>query len=141
MPAGVTHSDRRILVVEDEKDLAHLLSEILRALPADVIVAKNGWEAIHHIETGKAFDLVLLDVVLPQMSGLEVLRRLRRISASTKVILSTGYATSLDAKDLTKLEIAGLLGKPYTPGELLAAVRGALSPEADSPPRQAEPGD
>jgi CheY-like chemotaxis protein len=126
------HSDPRILLVEDEKDLAQLVCEILNTLPASVTVAKNGREAVRIIESDQSFDLVLLDLVLPQLSGLDVLRRLRRISTSTKVILSTGYVASLDSKDLAGLEITGLLGKPYLPNELLAAVRAALWPELNS---------
>ncbi len=126
------HSDPRILLVEDEKDLAQLVCEILNTLPAKVTVAKNGREAVRIIESDQSFDLVLLDLVLPQLSGLDVLRRLRRISTSTKVILSTGYVASLDSKDLAGLEISGLLGKPYLPNELLAVVRAALWPELNS---------
>jgi CheY-like chemotaxis protein len=116
----------RILLVEDEKDLAQLVCEILYTLPAKVIVAKNGREAIRIIESDQSFDLVLLDLVLPQLNGLEVLRRLRRISTTTKVILSTGYMESLDLKELAGFEISGLLSKPYMPSQLLAAVRAAL---------------
>ena len=126
------HSDPRILLVEDEKDLAQLVCEILNTLPAKVTVAKNGREAVRIIESDQSFDLVLLDLVLPQLSGLDVLRRLRQISTSTKVILSTGYVASLDSKDLAGLEISGLLGKPYLPNELLAVVRAALWPELNS---------
>jgi CheY-like chemotaxis protein len=133
-PTDGNHTDPRILLVEDEKDLAQVVCEILNTLPAKVIVAKNGREAIRIIESGQSFDLVLLDLVLPQLNGLEVLRRLRRISTTTKVILSTGYVASLDSKDLAGLEISGLLGKPYMPNQLLAAVRAALSPEANSRP-------
>jgi CheY-like chemotaxis protein len=125
-------SEPRILVVEDEKDLAQVVCEILNTLPARVIVAKNGREAIRIIESDQSFDLVLLDLILPQFSGLEVLRRLRRVSTTTKVILSTGYVASLDSKDLAGLEISGLLSKPYMPGQLLAAVRAALRPEVNS---------
>jgi two-component system, OmpR family, response regulator ArlR len=125
-------SEPRILVVEDEKDLAQVVCEILNTLPARVIVAKNGREAIRIIESDQSFDLVLLDLVLPQFSGLEVLRRLRRVSTTTKVILSTGYVASLDSKDLAGLEISGLLSKPYMPGQLLAVVRAALRPEVNS---------
>jgi CheY-like chemotaxis protein len=132
MPTSGKSTNPAILLVEDEKDLAQLVSEILSTLPAEVTTARNGREALRIIESGQRFDLVLLDVVLPQLSGLEVLRRLRRISTSTKVILSTGYVTSLDAKDLAQLEVSGLLGKPYMPDELLAAVRAALYPEPDS---------
>lgn len=134
IPTDRNHTDPRILLVEDEKDLAQVVCEILNTLPAKVIVAKNGREAIRIIESGQSFDLVLLDLVLPQLSGLEVLRRLRRISTTTKVILSTGYVASLDSKDLAGLEISGVLGKPYMPNQLLAAVRAALSPEANSRP-------
>ena len=136
MPTADASTSRTILLVEDEKDLAYFVCEILRALPAQVTVAQNGSEAIDIIETSPQFDLVLLDVVLPKVSGLEVLRRLRRISPSTKVILSTGYASSFGAEDLTRLEISGFLGKPYAPEDLLAAARGALWPEKESPPSE-----
>jgi DNA-binding response OmpR family regulator len=129
MPNSGDRTDPRILLVEDEKDLAQVVCEILHTLPAEVIVARNGREAIRLIESEQPFDLVLLDLVLPQLSGLEVLRRLRRISTSAKVILSTGYVASVDAKDLAELEISGLLNKPYMPNELLAAVRAVLWPE------------
>ena len=132
MPDSGNRPDPRILLVEDEKDLAQVVCEILNTLPAKVIVAKNGREAIRIIESDQSFDLVLLDLVLPQFSGLEVLRRLRRISTTTKVILSTGYVASLDTKDLAELEISGLLGKPYMPNQLLATVRAVLWPEANS---------
>jgi two-component system, OmpR family, response regulator ArlR len=122
----------RILLVEDEKDLAQVVCEILNTLPAKVVVAKNGREAIRIIESDQSFDLVLLDLVLPQLNGLEVLRRLRRVSTTTKVILSTGYVESLDSKELAGLEISGLLSKPYMPNQLLAAVRAALRPEINS---------
>jgi DNA-binding response OmpR family regulator len=134
MPNSGDRTDPRILLVEDEKDLAQVVCEILHTLPAEVIVARNGREAIRLIESEEPFDLVLLDLVLPQLSGLEVLRRLRRISTSAKVILSTGYVASVDAKDLAELEISGLLNKPYMPNELLAAVRAVLWPEENPGP-------
>jgi DNA-binding response OmpR family regulator len=134
MPNSGDRTDPRILLVEDEKDLAQVVCEILHTLPAEVIVARNGREAIRLIESEQPFDLVLLDLVLPQLSGLEVLRRLRRISTTAKVIVSTGYVASVDSKDLAGLEISGLLNKPYMPNELLAAVRAVLWPEENPGP-------
>jgi len=134
MPNSGDRTDPRILLVEDEKDLAQVVCEILHTLPAEVVVARNGREAIRLIESEQPFDLVLLDLVLPHLSGLEVLRRLRRISTSAKVILSTGYVASVEAKDLAELEISGLLNKPYMPNELLAAVRAVLWPEENPGP-------
>src|SRR5260370_27724110 len=98
-PKIAHHTDPRILLVEDEKDLAKLICEILSTLPARVTVAKNGREAIRIIESDQSFDLVLLDLVLPQLSGLVVLRRLRLISTCTLVILLIcviAYHDSLD---------------------------------------------
>jgi DNA-binding response OmpR family regulator len=134
MPNSGDPTAPRILLVEDEKELAQVVCEILHTLPAEVIVARNGREAIRFIESEQTFDLVLLDLVLPQLSGLEVLRRLRRISSTTKVILSTGYVASVDSNDLAGLEISGLLNKPYMPNELLAAVRAILWPEENPGP-------
>jgi DNA-binding response OmpR family regulator len=134
MPNSGDRTDPRILLVEDEKDLAQVVCEILHTLPAEVIVARNGREAIRLIESEQPFDLVLLDLVLPQLSGLDVLRRLRRISTSAKVIVSTGYLASVDSRDLAGLEISALLNKPYMPNELLAAVRAVLWPDENPGP-------
>jgi len=132
MPVASTDSNRTILLVEDERDLALLISEILGTLPVQVIVARNGREAIRIIESGQSFDLVLLDLILPQVNGLEVLRRLRGYAPDVKVIISTGHTQSLDPKDFPRLGISGFLAKPYMPNELLTAVRAVLWPEDNS---------
>src|SRR5260370_41098720 len=93
-PKIAHHTDPRILLVEDEMDLAKLIFEILSTLPARVSVAKNGREAIRIIESDQSFDLVLLDLVLPQLSGIYVLRRFRQISTSTKGTRSYGTVAS-----------------------------------------------
>jgi CheY-like chemotaxis protein len=132
MHGASTDVNRTVLLVEDERDLALLISEILGTLPVQVTVARNGRDAIRIIESGQSFDLVLLDLVLPQVNGLEVLRRLRSISPDVKVIISTGYAQSLDPKDFTRLGISGFLSKPYMPNELVTAVRAVLWPDDNS---------
>jgi DNA-binding response OmpR family regulator len=112
----------RILVVEDEKKVARALREGLAAEQYDVRVAPNGEEAFYQV-ANEAFDLVLLDWMLPGRSGLEVLKALRKRGATTPVLLLT-------AKDTVEDRVLGLdsgaddyLVKPFAFPELLARVR------------------
>jgi len=112
----------RILVVEDEERIAHFLQKGLRSNGYAVSVAPNGQEALAFIRTGE-FDLMILDVGLPDIDGFEVLQRLRARDRQIPVIVLT-------ARDAVSDRVAGLEGgaddyvtKPFSFEELLARVR------------------
>jgi DNA-binding response OmpR family regulator len=112
----------RILVVEDEERIAHFLQKGLRSNGYAVSVAPNGQEALAFIRTGE-FDLMILDVGLPDIDGFEVLQRLRARNRQIPVIVLT-------ARDAVSDRVAGLEGgaddyvtKPFSFEELLARVR------------------
>jgi len=115
----------RVLVVEDERKLAEVLFSALQAEHYDVIVAKTGEDGFYRANA-ELFDLVLLDLMLPGRSGLEILQTLRQRRVETPVLILT-------ARDGIEDRVLGLdLGaddyvtKPYSPKELRARIRALL---------------
>jgi CheY-like chemotaxis protein len=82
---------KKILVVEDEESLRLLYEEELKAEGYDVLTARNGREAIRQLETGKP-DLIILDIVMPVMDGMEALGRIVGQERKIPVILNTSYS-------------------------------------------------
>jgi signal transduction histidine kinase/CheY-like chemotaxis protein/transcriptional regulator with GAF, ATPase, and Fis domain len=113
----------RILVVDDEEALRELAHDILKSRGLDVILAKDGVEALdaYRREWGQ-ISLVLLDMVMPRLGGLETFRRLRGMDRGTRVLLCSGYSQNEQAQTAIKEGAVGLLPKPYTMTELLAWV-------------------
>ncbi|MFC3801554.1 response regulator transcription factor [Cohnella sp. GCM10012308] len=115
----------RILIVEDEVHLAEALSQILRKNHYSVDTVHDGQSGLDNALSG-IYDLLLLDIMLPEMDGIQVLRTLREQGVQTPVIMLT-------AKGETDDKIAGLdygaddyIAKPFVTGELLARIRAAL---------------
>ena len=115
----------RILVVEDEKKVAKALEEGLEAEHYEVAVAHTGEDGFYLIST-QAFDLVVLDLMLPGRSGLEILRAMRTRGLRTPVLILT-------ARDAIEDRVQGLdcgaddyLVKPFAFAELLARIRALL---------------
>ena len=111
-----------VLIVEDEPEMAQLLSRGLREEEFEVSVARDGRSALEKSEQ-TSFDVILLDVMLPQMNGLEVAKRLRDREQETPVLMLT-------ARDCVSDIISGLnagaddcLTKPFSFLELLARIR------------------
>jgi len=116
----------RILLVEDEAHIAEGLAYNLRNAGYDVDVCASGEEALEHVGHGNGIDLVLLDVMLPGIDGIEVARRLRQSGHIQPIVM-------VSARDRTADAIAGLdagaddyITKPFDLDEVLARVRGAL---------------
>ena len=116
---------KRILVVEDEPDIALALQNELTAEGYIVELMDNGETALERAR-GSNFDLILLDVGLPQMNGFTVCQELRRAGNRTPVIMLTIRAT--EAEKVRGLDIGAddYLGKPFGAQELLARVRALL---------------
>ncbi len=136
-----------ILVVEDDRAVRDLLVAFLKSGGyANVVVAGNAEEAYFYIFKDKGLDihLVLLDLVLPNASGLTLLRRIRASKAPKQrklpVIVLTGRTDTGTYKAASRRGIQGYLMKPLSPGLLLETVRGVLA-TAGSPlaPPRAEP--
>ncbi|NOZ85774.1 MAG: response regulator [Deltaproteobacteria bacterium] len=121
------HSSGKIFLVEDDSSVLNIMKKVLLANGYDVATAENGEEALLLIETSsKQPDLLITDVVMPSMSGLELVSTLKDRGFGIKVIFISGYPDiQLFEKGIT-LENEKLLPKPFSPKTLLSAVYEAL---------------
>lgn len=117
-----------VLIVEDEKDVANLLSEILSSEGHVTIGAESAKEAIQ-LAARVEPDVVILDLDLPDRNGIEALRDLRSMGARAEVIILTGHGSQEVARRSMELGALELLTKPFEVEELCAAVKDALDPE------------
>ena len=139
-----------ILVVEDEEAVRKLTARILESAGYRVLTAADGHQAIRICEQeGQQFDLLLSDVVMPELSGREVAERLIRLAAragaSFRVLFMSGYTDNAIAMHGVLDEDTALLAKPFTVPDLLQAVRRVLDgdpvgPTHDSPANPAPTG-
>jgi two-component system alkaline phosphatase synthesis response regulator PhoP len=115
----------RILIVEDEPAIAFALETDLQREGYDVVIAPRGDEGLRLAREG-AFDLVLLDIMLPGMDGFDVCRELRRAGVKTPVIVLTARAH--DAEKVLGLELGAddYITKPFNPMELRARIKAVL---------------
>lgn len=115
----------KILVVEDEKKIARVLSLELEYEGYEVTVQDTGMKGLQALEE-ESFDLVLLDVMLPELSGLEVLRRVRKTNTATPIILITARGSVPDKVSGLDLGANNYITKPFDIEELLARIRAQL---------------
>jgi DNA-binding response OmpR family regulator len=111
----------KILVVDDEKGITDTLSIILDGEGYDTDTAADGETALKKAEN-EFFHLVLLDIMLPDMNGTQVLRKLRVISPRTVIIMVTGHPTINNAVESLNLGASAYIMKPVNPKELLRYV-------------------
>jgi two-component system, cell cycle sensor histidine kinase and response regulator CckA len=118
-----------ILLVEDEEGLRSLNARGLRSRGYSVIEASNGIEALEALEEKNgAVDLVVSDVVMPEMDGPTLLRAMRSRNPDLKIIFVSGYAEDAFAKSLREDEKFDFLPKPFTLSQLVAAVKETMTP-------------
>ena len=109
--------DKPILIVDDEKNIRLTLSQALETLGAEIDTASNGEEALAKLKE-KEFGLILLDIRMPGMDGMEVLRRVREIRPDIRIIMITAYGTIESAVEAMKLGAVDFLQKPFDPEEI-----------------------
>ena len=116
-----------ILVVDDEVAIRDLTTDILEERGYRVILAASGAEAIEAMRVkDREIDLVILDIIMPGMNGLETLKRLREISPHLRVLLSSGYSPDGMAQEALQGGAVGFVQKPYRVADLSKAVRAAM---------------
>lgn len=121
--------DAKLLVVDDEKNIRLLLTQCLEDAGYPVTTAVDGEHAIGKVEE-EGFDLVLLDMKLPGMDGLQVLRKMRALNPGQLVIMITAHGTIETAVEAMKSGAADYLQKPFTPEEIRAIVQHNLAKKA-----------
>ncbi len=115
-----------ILVVDDEENIRQYLKSLLTLKGYDVVLAQDGEEALTRLSEGAAFSLIILDIMLPKMDGLEVLGRIRKTARQTPVIMLTGVGETGTIVKAMKLGASDYLTKPFEEEELDFAMNSVL---------------
>ena len=118
-----------ILLVDDEVDNLEVLEELLEMEGHRVETAASGRTAVDRFQRGERYDLVLCDVGMPQMSGWQVVREIRRIEPAARIWLLTGWANEISEHDPRLADVQGVLGKPLD----LEQLRTLLGDEPQGP--------
>lgn len=116
-------SERKVLVVDDEIHIVHVVAIKLRSNRFEVITASNGAEAFE-LACSENPDLIVTDLQMPVMDGLELVKKLRENEKTkdTPVIMLTARTFSIEQEQKEKLKISDCLGKPFSPKELLKRI-------------------
>jgi len=108
-----------ILLVEDEQTLLNMGEVLLETFGFSVITAENGHEAIEtYLKRGGEIDVILLDLIMPVMGGIEAYHELRKISSTVPIIICSGYSIESVKGTIDNDEHAKFMNKPYNPLEL-----------------------
>ena len=115
----------KILAIDDEKNIRHLISSEFSLEGFEVVTAASGEEGLALFRNHR-FDVVLLDIKLPKLNGIEILKRIKKISQATEIIMITGYGDIRSAVEATKLGARDYVTKPFKLDELLTLVRHSI---------------
>ena len=121
---------QKILVVDDEFGMREGCRRILSAEGYEVATAENGVEALEAFKAAGGFDVVIADLKMPRMGGMELVEHLHGIDEDVVLLVITAYATIDTAVDATKRGAYGYVPKPFSPDELLLHVRNGLEKRA-----------
>ena len=125
------HGTERILVVDDEEHVREMICRMLDTLGYGVEFVESGQEALDLLKTQELFDLVILDMNMPAMSGKETFFKLKEIKPDLRVVISTGYSNAiLEPTPLNDL-VDGFLQKPYQMEELSKVLRDVFDENQD----------
>ena len=117
------HAD--ILVIDDELTVCRSCQKILNVDGYDVSIALSGYEGLEKFRK-KDFDLAIVDLKMPDINGMQVVEAIKTEQPTTEVIIMTGYSTVASAVTGMKMGAADYIPKPFTPDEMLMAVKKAL---------------
>lgn len=117
-----------ILVVDDEKNIRETLCQALEPLHLDVHAAVNGTDALNKLQE-QSYRLILLDLRMPGMDGMEVLRHVRKYQPDIRIIIITAHGTIESAVEAMKLGAVDFIQKPFTPKEIRGLVQRVLDRE------------
>ena len=113
---------RKVLIVEDNPDIAKLVSLHLKDLDCEVALAADGLRGLEEARA-RRYDLIILDLMLPGMEGLEVCRRLRGETDYTPILMLTAKSSEVDRVVGLEIGADDYLTKPFSIGELIARVK------------------
>ena len=113
----------KLLLVDDDVELTELLSSLLTLEGFDVQIANNGLEALQKLD--ESYELVLLDVMMPKLNGLDTLKEIRKVS-NVPVMMLTARGDDIDRVVGLELGADDYLPKPFNDRELVARIRAIL---------------
>lgn len=113
---------KKVLVVDDTKNIRMMLTKCLELEGCEVMTARDGRQALEMVAV-QAFDLIFLDIKLPEIRGTEVLKRMRVLGIKTPVIIITAYATVKNAVDCTNLGAVAYVQKPFSMEKIKSVLR------------------
>ncbi|MFO7839869.1 MAG: response regulator [Desulfosalsimonadaceae bacterium] len=125
---------RKILVVDDEKYICENVSKILSKQNYEVVAAESGREALEKM-AGDSFSLLLSDMVMPGMNGLELLKQVKDQWPLTRALIMTAYASTDTAVKAMQLGALDYISKPFTPDELRNIINLAVGDELKEAPK------
>jgi CheY-like chemotaxis protein len=122
MPAAET-----VLLVDDEDMLVDIGRQMLKALGYQVMVARTGGEAVEIYEKNRdRIDMVMLDMIMPDMGGAQVCDRMKEVNPDLKILVSSGYAIEGEAQRTLAKGCHGFIQKPFSLKQLSEKIRGIL---------------
>lgn len=112
---------KKILVIDDEKYITHSIKEYLTDF--DITTANNGVEAFEYLKNN-SFDLIVTDIVMPEMEGMEFIFKMRKIDNTVPIIVMTGHPLGKSCLPLAKSldSVVGVIEKPYILEELMVII-------------------
>ena len=123
-PAETPLATRTILIVDDEEMILNVGKKMLEKMSHNVIAANSGKEAIKLFEADRhGIDLVVLDMIMPEMGGRETFERIREINPDVKVLIASGYAQGENTAEILERGGSGFIQKPFTMKELAQKIR------------------
>ena len=126
-PTSHTGCTETVLIIDDEEMILQAGKQMMEKMGFSVLLAKSGGEALHiYHDFHERIDMVILDMMMPDMSGAETLDSLKRIKKDVKVLLSSGYGLDEQARELMALGCADFMEKPFSMGDLLQKIRSVL---------------
>jgi DNA-binding NtrC family response regulator len=119
------NSNERVLIADDEEIIRDVLSELLSSESYKVDLAENGLQALEMIRE-KEYGVILLDLMMPQLDGLQVLEELKKTENSPKILVLTAYGSIEKAFKTSQLGAYGFITKPFKNDELLLQIKNAM---------------
>jgi CheY-like chemotaxis protein len=116
----------KVLVVDDEEPLRAIACEMLQYLGYTAEAAESGEAAVELVQNGASPDLVILDVIMPGIGGMEAFRRIRKARPDIKVLVATGFAERSAMDALVAEGVNGFVQKPYMIETLAERLKGLL---------------
>jgi DNA-binding NtrC family response regulator len=117
----------KVLIVEDDNAMAQMCAKLIRRRGHTALITGSGWDAVTMVREAGDIDVVISDVHMPQMTGVQLLKLLRAIDSKLPVILITGFSHLLGPTEAFELGVTDYILKPFEPEVLMGSVERAAN--------------